>query len=214
MSKIVIFEGLDNCGKTTNINKLYNYWAECNISSHKIHYSGMKISSNIKAQEVSMKMYEEMFRLFENFYNCNISLIVDRSHLGENVYSHYRNYSPSYIWPLEEKYYTSSFWNNLYLIYLKDNNLENVLKREDGKSFSTKIEDKIFERDKFDEAVYRSKIKHKKIIDINNKSKEDVFNEVLNGIQEQNNFQKYKLCIEDLKNSNENNYLEVLKKYF
>ena len=38
--KIVIFEGLDRCFKSTNVKALYNWWMP--QTSHMIHYSGVK----------------------------------------------------------------------------------------------------------------------------------------------------------------------------
>lgn len=184
MSKIVLFEGLDNCFKTTNVKGLFNFWTKQNKTSHVLHYSGVKTLSNTSGKMLSNKLYTEMFEVFEYFHSKDINVICDRSHLGENVYSRYRNYSPSYIWELEEEFMHKKFWNDLYVIFLKDSNIDNVIKRDDGLSISVKRDDKIFERSKFEEAIYLTNIPNKLTIDVNSKTPEKILNEILNFLNE------------------------------
>lgn len=184
MSKIVLFEGLDNCFKTTNVKGLFNFWTKQNKTSHVLHYSGVKTLTSLSAQKISKQLYTEMFEAFEYFHSKDINVICDRSHLGENVYSRYRNYSPSYIWNLEEEFMHKKFWDNLYVIFLKDSNIDNVINRDDGLSISTQRDDKIFERSKFEEAMYLTNITNKLTIDVNSKTPEKILNEILGFLNE------------------------------
>lgn len=210
MSKIVLFEGLDNCFKTTNVKALFNFWSKQNQTAHVLHYSGVKSLDKNEAQKLSQKLYTEMFETFEYFYDKNINVICDRSHLGENVYSRYRGYDPSYIWKLEEKFRVHEFWNSVYVIFLKDSNIDNVLERDDGLSLSTKKEDKIFERSKFEEAIFMSSIKNKRIIDVNGKSPEEIFSEILRFLKEDDIEEKARDILDDVI-TELNNYSTDLK---
>lgn len=185
MSKIVLFEGLDNCFKTTNVKALFNFWNKQNKTAHVLHYSGVKSLTSEEARNLSKKLYTEMFETFSYFYSRNINVICDRSHLGENVYARYRGYDPSYLWKLEDQFINYNFWNNIYLIFLRDSNIDNVLTRDDGQSLSINRDDKIFERQKFEEAVMLSKIPNKKTIDVGGKSKEEILHEILNFLKEE-----------------------------
>jgi thymidylate kinase len=198
MSKIVLFEGLDNCFKTTNVKALFNFWSKQNQTAHVLHYSGVKSLDKNEAQKLSQKLYTEMFETFEYFYDKNINVICDRSHLGENVYSRYRGYDPSYIWKLEEKFRIHEFWNNVYVIFLKDSNIDNVLSRDDGLSLSTKKEDKIFERSKFEEAMFMTSIKNKLTIDVNSKAPEKILDEILCFLKEDDIEEKAKKILNDI----------------
>jgi thymidylate kinase len=189
MSKIVLFEGLDNCFKTTNVKALFNFWNKQNKTAHVLHYSGVKSINSEEARKLSKQLYTEMFEAFEYFHSKNINIICDRSHLGENVYSRYRGYNPSYLWKLEDQFMNHKFWNDVYLIFLRDN-IDNTLERDDGLSLSTDRNDKIFERQKFEEAVMITEIPNKKIIDVTNKSKEEILNEILIFLKEDDIEQK------------------------
>lgn len=217
MSKIVLFEGLDNCFKTTNVKALFNFWNKQNKTAHILHYSGVKTLSSQEALNLSRKLYSEMFETFEYFHSKDINLICDRTHLGENVYSKYRGYNPSYIWKLEEQYSSKNFWNDIHLIFLKDSNIDNVLNRDDGESISTDVNDKLFELKKFEEALFCSKIKNKITLDISNKSREEILNKILLFLKEEDLETKAELLLNRIiekfnchtEYSNEN-YSEVL----
>ena len=198
MSKIVLFEGLDNCFKTTNVKALFNFWSKQNQTAHVLHYSGVKSLDKNEAQKLSQKLYTEMFETFEYFYDKNINIICDRSHLGENVYSRYRGYDPSYIWKLEEKFRVHEFWNSIHVIFLKDSNIDNVLTRDDGLSLSTKRTDKIFEKSKFEEAMFMTSIKNKLTIDVNSKTPEKILDEILCFLKEDDIEEKAKKILDEV----------------
>ena len=177
-SKIIIFEGLDNTGKSTQINNIMNRIEK--QSFHTIHYSAIK-GNNI--WERSVRLYTYMFKLFNLCIRKNINLLVDRAHLGEFVYGPiYRKYKGDYVFNLEKKYIKNKFLNNIYLIVLIDNP-SNLIKREDNKSLhKNSTENILYETERFIMAFDESFIKNKIIIDINNKSEEEVYNIIKNFI--------------------------------
>jgi hypothetical protein len=107
-------------------------------------------------------------------------IICDRSHLGEMVYGPiYRGYSGEYVLDIEKKYIEiPSIWDNLFLITLYDEP-ENVIKRDDGLSFSTDIRIKREEIKNFINAHNKSNIKNKLLLNIKNHDADAVLNEVL-----------------------------------
>jgi thymidylate kinase len=176
-------EGLDNCGKTTQIRKLLKYFID--KPTFVIHFSGIQDISAQKSKNYSIKLYNEMFLLMKNAYQDQRSLIFDRSHIGEYVYAPmYRNYPGDFIFDIENIYENDLFFNNIYLFTMIDDP-ENIIKREDGKSFSIELENKQKEIDLFVEATNRSNIKHKKIINIAGKSIDDVHKQVLRALDEE-----------------------------
>ena len=85
-------------------------------------------------------------------------MIWNRSHIGEMVYgSIYRNSNPQdWVMQLEDQF---NFDKDLdvYLVYLYADP-EFVVKEDDGKSYSAKLEDKRKEIDEFHNAINKSKI--------------------------------------------------------
>ena len=168
----IILEGLDNVGKTTQIN---NIREEFNSSFFlTFHLSNIKTKkwSNEAYQSYFKNLYVEYFELIEsNEYD----LLFDRFHLGESVYSPlYRNYSGDYVFELEK---IIENCNEVYLIVLIDE-AKNLLNREDGNSFTIELEKKQQEIDLFIEAFKKSSIKNKILININNKNQQQVFKEI------------------------------------
>lgn len=114
---------------------------------------------------------------FQTEVICN-STIVDRSHIGEMVYSPlYRNYSGDYVLDIEKQYNT----NNFYLIVLTDR-AENLISRDDGLSHSTDIDKKNEELELFREAFQKSNIKNKYMMNIEGHNENEVLNKVLDYI--------------------------------
>lgn len=164
----IIFEGIDNVGKTTQIEKIQQYLYDKPI--HKLHYSnfkGLKNKSDIL--KYSKKVYNQMMQLLNK---TNYNLILDRAHLGEYVYGKkYRNYTDKeceYVFKLEKKIKT-----DVYLIILIDSSNGSLL-RDDGLSLSTANNDRLEEIERFKMAFKKSNIKNKILIDIKNKSINDV----------------------------------------
>jgi len=177
---ITIFEGIDNVGKTTQINLLNVELFKRGYINHILHYSAIKGVSNNESKIYSKELYESMFDILyestSNIIKNNISFILDRSHIGEAVYSPlYREYNGDYVFSIEKlnKHFKSNFWSKFYLILLIDDPI-NVISREDGKSFSTDINTKYKEIELFENAVKKSHINNKLTININGLSIEDV----------------------------------------
>jgi thymidylate kinase len=115
-----------------------------------------------------------MFILMEEAYQKNRNLIFDRSHIGEYVYGPlYRNYSGDYIFDIEKLYVNKPFFKDIFLFIFVDSP-ENLIKREDGLSFSTEMEMKIKEIQLFKEYHSKSNIMHKYLINVDKLSIDDV----------------------------------------
>lgn len=190
---IVLFDGLDNTGKTTQIQKLVSYFANKDMISTVCKYSKFDKLDKKKEEKFSKRFYKDYFEKIVNWpdkvipdpayiaednihYIHDNNLILDRGHISEAVYaSMYRSYSGDYVWDLEKclenKY-------NIYLIVLIDS-VEKAVEREDGLSLSNGNADKInIEISKFAEAYKKSCIQNKIIIDINGLSIEEVFAQI------------------------------------
>ena len=190
---VVLFDGLDNTGKTTQIQKLISYFANKDMISTVCKYSKFDKLDKKQEEKFSKRFYKDYFEKIVNWpdkvipdpayiaednihYIHDNNLILDRGHISEAVYaSMYRSYSGDYVWDLEKclenKY-------NIYLIVLIDS-VEKAIEREDGLSLSNGNADKInIEISKFAEAYKKSCIQNKIIIDINGLSIEEVFAQI------------------------------------
>lgn len=174
---VLILEAPDNCGKSTQVEKIIHLFHDKSI--HQLHYSFIKgFSEKEDIQSYSCKLYSDMFQLLYSNYK-DMDFILDRSHIGEMVYGPlYRKYNGDYV-ILIENYWKDykDFWNEIYLITFIDNP-SNIIEREDGKSLSIKYDMKIKEIDNFIKAHNKSLIKNKLIINIENKSIDEVFNQI------------------------------------
>lgn len=171
---IIDITGLDNTGKDTQIAKIKSYFKHKHF--HTFHYSAVKGLNTEEARMYSEKMYSEMFSLIKYCYSKDVSVILNRDHLGEVVYSPlYRNYSGEYVYAIEDRF--KSILDKIYLIVLVDEP-KNCLERDDGLSLSTDYDKKVLEKKGFEEAYNNTGIKNKILININNKNIEGVFEEI------------------------------------
>ncbi len=162
----LIIEGADRMGKSTLITNIKNHYN--NYTLHQLHYSNVKQSTPEKTIQYSTKLYIEMFELIQEIseQHKNSGVICDRSHIGEMIYGPlYRGYSGKYVLSIESLFHGFDFWNDLILITLIDK-AENVIKRDDGLSFSTDLEKKKNEISKFKLAHIESTIQNKLLLDI------------------------------------------------
>lgn len=170
----IILEGLDNVGKSTQIRKIQPLLLDKPI--HIMHYMNIKGFDDMNdVRDYSEHMYRNMFHIASVFYFRD-HFVMDRAHIGEVVYSPmYRGYDGSYVYDIEREFINfSKFWDEVYLITFIDKP-ENLIKRDDGLSFTTQLEKKQTEIDAFIEATNRSGIKNKLILDINGKNEDEVF---------------------------------------
>lgn len=162
---IILCEGPDNVGKGTQIQKLLPLIH--NKPTHQLHYSAVKgFPTPEETLKYSKEIYDSMFRLLYNgSVNCNF--ILDRSHIGEMIYAPmYRKYSGDYVLELEKNWKKhTEFWSQIYLVTFIDEP-ENLIKRDDGLSFSIDIEQKRKEINLFIDATKKSNVQHKHIINI------------------------------------------------
>lgn len=176
-SKIILLEGPDNVGKSTQAKLLLKNL--CNLPTHTIHYSNIPELTSEESRTYSFKLYNNMFKLIHWSIMTGVNVIFDRAHIGENVYAPiYRNYSGNFIFDIEDIYKNEWWWKNIYLFLFIDVP-RNLINRDDGKSFSTKIKNKTIELNTFIKTINKSRILNKYIIDINNKSIYDVHNEII-----------------------------------
>jgi len=168
---IIIFEGMDRTGKDTQIKLLQKYL----LDKPQVIYHYQKIDGidNNICKKYSKLLYKDMFKIINTNKNKR-HIIFNRAHLGELVYGKiYRKYNANYLHKLEAKIKDI---NNIYLIVLtSDNN-----KLEDGNSLSNG-EIKLINKEKelFINTFNNSNIKNKILIDINDKSIEDINKEIL-----------------------------------
>ncbi len=103
MQKFVIFEGLDRCGKDTQIGLLQKrYYPEV---WHTFHYSKIPFEEIHQHKDYSEALYNDMFEMMLHNKGSQRNLIFNRSHLGESVYAPlYRKYDGDYIFDIEKNY--------------------------------------------------------------------------------------------------------------
>lgn len=182
----ILIEGLDNVGKDTQIKLLCNTLFRCNPKkpTQVLHYSAIPGLGADECIKYSSKLYADLFQLcMEAHTSRRRNIIANRAHLGEAVYGPiYRGYDGNYVFALESIFEHMKFWEQMYLIVFIDK-AENLIQREDGKSFSIELDKKQMEIIAFKEAFRRSIISHKLLIDIDGKNETVVHKEVLEFIQ-------------------------------
>ena len=171
---VYMFSGPDRTGKDTQIVNLKKYLEEQGKLVHVLHYSAIK-GDNIEAR--SNMYYHEMFKIIKFAVYNDINLILNRAHDGEVVYGPiYRNYDGKYIYEIEE-----SFGNrvlNQCILFVFTADPSELIKRDDGLSFTTEVEKKKIEIDKFVEFYNDTHIKNKLLINITGKGIDEVFEEI------------------------------------
>jgi thymidylate kinase len=178
--KIIIFEGLDRTGKNTQIELLKEYFYKNNNTFLEFHFGKPPELSKKEMINISKKMYDNTFDFMLKSIKIPQNFILNRFHCGEFVYAPlYRNYSGEYIFNIEKKYYKKYIkeWNNIYLIIFIDSP-KNLMKREDGNSFSNNETLKQKEINGFIEVFKKSYIKNKIFINIDGKSIKDIYKEI------------------------------------
>jgi len=179
----IAIEGVDALGKSTQIQKIKEEFEKRGISVHILHYSNIKAfgNDNQKIREASYKQYRDMLKL-ANYAASEDSmvLILDRSHIGEAVYSPlYRDYNGDFVFEEEKTFIWQDNLKRIKLILFTDD-AEAIIKRDkernDGQSFSLDPEMKKKELDLFDKAFEKS-ILNKKRIELKGRDAEQIWNE-------------------------------------
>ena len=187
MSKSIIIEGLDRSGKDTQQKLIMKNFPEMVFQT--LHYSTLPFKDPIKYKDYSTKLYHDMFKMMMQLNKCDVNLILNRSHLGEYVYSPiYRGYDGDYIFKIEQEY-IHYLKNDLYLITLL-NDPDILFSRDDGQSHSKSVEDIEKESSLFRKAHNLSNIKNKLLINIGSMNAEEVsyvIRDFLNEKKENNN---------------------------
>jgi thymidylate kinase len=181
---VVIFDSVDAIGKDTQIEKLVQEAHKRGIITHILHYSNIKgLKDNNAVRDLSVKQYQSIFTFMKDVAIPSKDLFIyNRAHLSEYVYSPmYRNYDGYYVFALEKTILKDSLSKDIYLFSFTDNPekiIERDKERGDGQSFSLDLDKKKQELDMFKEAYNLSSIYRKNLINIENKSIDDVADEI------------------------------------
>lgn len=173
---IVMLEGPDRSGKSTQIKNILSLLLD--RPTHQLHYTSFQgLETKEDYSSYAVTVFSSMFRFLNRYYS-EFNFILDRTHLGEMIYGPlYRNYTGDYVLKIEDFWKYHYFWNDIYLITFIDDP-ENLIKREDGDSFSKDIINKEKEINLFIKAHEFSSIKHKLLINIDGLDKDKVFDKI------------------------------------
>jgi thymidylate kinase len=176
---IVCVEGPDRTGKSTQIKLLKSFFSKNKgILFHEVHCTAdvAKDMDPEFALVTSTKYYEEMFQLARLALFDSLSLVFNRSHLGEVVYSKYRGYDGDYVFDLEDE--NLDVLEHMHLVVMVDSP-ENLVAREDG--FSQSGQDpaaKAREVADFKRAFEETRIEKKLFVDVTEKDPFAVWREI------------------------------------
>ena len=181
---IVIIEGQDRTGKDTQTELLRQKYKH--LSFHKLHYSTPPTKTIDTSIDYSSKLYDGMFKMIHSASETDQSLLINRAHLGESVYSPlYRGYSGDYIFDIEKKY-LETLTDDLFLIVLV-NDPHFVMSRDDGDSHHKNSEERIAkERDMFTRACMKSGITNKLLINCKDSTPDMIHHEITKFIEDTN----------------------------
>ena len=163
--KLIIFEGLDRCGKDSHIEKLREGLRNYSVR----HWSFPQGETNDEKTVWQKASFHEEFS-HHTFLRSRFSehiLFWNRAHLGELVYGTiYRDSQPHSWVPRLESLYGFDKDPEIYLIHLTAD-ADFLVANDDGNSYSDKVEKKQEEIAAFAEAVENSKIQNKLTIKVN-----------------------------------------------
>lgn len=191
---LIIFEGMDNTGKSTQARLLTEHISRRKISPPVLnfHYHRMPTFSQKENEDYYKKQItclSTLISLSSEFMVDEPILICDRFHFGEYVYGHlYRNYEHcfDYFTRLDE-YIVQRFSNQPVYLFLFEDNVKNIVNRDDNLSISNDFNLRVQEKTRFNEAFEFSNISNKYIINVsdqesNMRSKEDILKDIFQGI--------------------------------
>lgn len=132
MKRLIILEGLDRCGKSTQLEKLKNHFLNQNYKVNTYHAGRPKHP----AKDYSVSYYiQQMYKIYDELIkDPNLIIILDRSFIGEIVWGDYRGYSgaESFI-EIINCSVAEKLLNMAHIFIFKDE-LERLREREDGES--------------------------------------------------------------------------------
>ena len=172
----IIIEGTDALGKDTQISFIEKEFEKNHKAVHIIHYSNIKLDSIESIEQASKIRYREMFNLLSDVPENNV-LILNRSHIGEAVYSPiYRNYNGDYVFHFEKEFVDREASNTKLIVFTDTPEavIERDKKRGDGLSFSLDLDKKNQELEAFERAYEMSSL-NKKLIHLNGRSPEEIW---------------------------------------
>jgi thymidylate kinase len=169
--KLLIIEGPDRCGKNTLINN-FTSQAENYIVRH---WGTAKGETDIEKRNHQYQFFKKEFELASERYKYSMPdkkryprdiYIWNRAHLGEFVYGDlYRNTSPrEWVLRMEEDF-SFDIDPSIYLVLLTAP-AEFLSRKDDGLSFSSKIENRQAEIRRFEVAFEQSKIMNKLLVNV------------------------------------------------
>jgi len=172
--KFIIFEGGDRLGKSTFIEGLCKHYNYDNVTIR--HFGkppkGMTpeevLDFQFKAFDKEMELFYQIYRngTYDKYHYYPEILIWNRSHLGEYVYSQmFRGGKPEVLKNMLLEYERGFISHKVYLITLTADP-EFFYSKEDGNSFSNKLEDKTKELELFKEAHDFSIISNKLLVKV------------------------------------------------
>jgi thymidylate kinase len=137
----VILEGVGGVGKTTVANYIHKQLTKWGQKCYTHHFMSPKGNNPMQKVGYQQGQFELMFKDVEFMLNNGISVILDRSHIGEWIWSKlYRNYDPTYLDDLERQYAHL----NIVVIHLTYANPENVLNRLKMRNANWRNDDPFF----------------------------------------------------------------------
>lgn len=178
--KYIIIEGMDRCGKDTQIGLIQKRFKD--ETFHVFHYAKVPFKTKGDHLSYNTRLYRDMFLMMFDNLGSDRNFIFNRSHLGESVYSpKYRDYSGDYVFDIESSF-VETLKDTLMMIVLV-NTPEILIKRDDGNSLSNKSDDISYEREAFIRGYGKSKIQNKLLIECGERNVESIHTEIIEFIQ-------------------------------
>lgn len=167
--KLIIIEGTDRVGKDLMCDYIKDNYVDSNFYRHWGFPPGITNQDKIDFQKMSFKKEFDLYStISKDNYFLNSPFIWNRSHLGEYVYGKmYRDYDPEWIFNLESVYGFDQR-PEIYLVLLTAD-AEFICSVDDGESFTTDIQKKEEEIQRFNQAYDLSIIPNKLKIKVNEK---------------------------------------------
>lgn len=168
----IYIEGPDRVGKDTQIQIIRNTFSA--DLWQVLHYSKPpKLGSTDDYMLYQTSLFNQMFALTA----LVPKLILNRSHIGEFVYAHYRGYDGSYVFN-SEKGWMDPDMDATSVVIILISQAEELIGRNDDQSFYTTVDEARDEIGNFIHAFGKTSFTNKYIINVSGKSIEQVAEEI------------------------------------